>query len=677
LEPSSRLLRLRQAIDHAAHLLPAQGPITVFIHHNTLHAFEDLPFTEAVKAGARVYGCQPYMSKSRYREELIRGRIRFFDLQTVLREELGARADDRIGCLGTRFDLQLAMLQYPLRYGPAEELLWFVADTDALRRFREDVAAATRARLIAETRRWAMRDLRGGYPSDASGMLRKTSLALTALMERSGAASIETWTEADWEAFTLHALWRVCLDGTATVPETPPSAEPIVRHRDYLLQANDGVADADADLLANEVLIRFCAAFVDQGVAHCPLPGREEGLYRAFIALYRHRGGPPDRWLRGLPAELTRLEEKQMGPLECIRESLDVLGVPEDEWDRYLSATLLALRGWAGILRFLEQRGDRAVRPVPPGSLIEFLAVRLLLDRLAVAYVARETLGYANPLAKLRDELRARIGPPSAPSVEERAFLIFQLAQLLGWTPAELDRLGKTGWATLVGEAEGFPTVERRRIFHLAYELRFYTQTLDALALHAKEPSHAPATPRFQAMFCIDEREESMRRHVEEVAPHAATFGIAGFFFIDMYYRGAADAHFVPLAPAFMRPQHWVVEQVQECHAVAHERQARARRVLGKASHHIHVGSRTFAVGAVLSAAVGIFASMPLIARTLFPRLTSRLRQKVGRLVLNPPPTILELERAEGTSAGPENGHVGFALSEMVAARSASCVTPA
>ena len=37
---------LARTIDYIAHLLPAQGPITVFIHHNTLHAFEDLPFTE-------------------------------------------------------------------------------------------------------------------------------------------------------------------------------------------------------------------------------------------------------------------------------------------------------------------------------------------------------------------------------------------------------------------------------------------------------------------------------------------------------------------------------------------------------------------------------------------------------------------------------------------------------
>src|SRR6185437_15230555 len=114
-------------------------------------------------------------------------------------------------------------------------------------------------------------------------------------------------------------------------------------------------------LPVHDVLIRFCGAFLDQGLAPWQLPRRDDGFYRAFAALYGQPGGPPDHCLRGLAAELARLEGGRVSPLRSIRESLDVLGVPAEEWDDFLSSALLALRGWAGIIRFLEERGDRAV----------------------------------------------------------------------------------------------------------------------------------------------------------------------------------------------------------------------------------------------------------------------------------------------------------------------------
>ncbi len=675
---SSDLPHLKEIIEHAAHLLPAQGPITVFIHHNTLHAFEDLPFAEAVKRAGHLFGCQPYMAKAQYREALARGRIQFADLEAVLRDELGPRADEKILRSCPRIDLRLAMLQYPLRYGPTEELVWFMAETDALRRVRPDVSAAVRGRLIAETRHWAMRDLRAGDeapergerpghrgevgrrspPASALGALQSQ---LVEMFERFGEAQIEAWGEDVWEAFTLKALWRVCCAGVAGVPEFTPPPPPPVRHRDLLLQATG----EDADLLVHGVLIRFCAAFLDQGLAHWALPRRDAGFYQAFCALYRQPVGPPEHWMHGLAAELGRLQDGHVSPLDSIRESLATLGIPAQEWDRFLSATLIALRGWAGITHFLEERPDRAVHPIPAGSLIDFLAVRLILDRFALADTARKALNFSRPLRELRDELRERIGPPTPPSVEQRAFLIFQLAQFLGWTPEALYQLDPVDWYRLVAEVETFSSVERRRIFHLAYERRFYTRALDALALHNRRPRAGPKTPRFQAMFCIDEREESIRRHIEELAPDAVTYGIAGFYFIDMYYKGADDAHFVPLCPAFLRPQHWVVEKAVDQGGSALQRRTLARRALGIASHRVHFGSRTFALGALLSAAGGVLATVPLVARVLFPRLAARVRQRVGRLVLGPPPTRFQLERAEPT-AGPGNGQVGFTLDEMV-----------
>lgn len=660
--PDESLRRLRDLIEHVAHLLPAQGPITVFVHHNTLHAFEELPFDEAVKKGARVFGCQPYLPEDRYRAELLRGRIRYAELQEVLADDLGPRGAERVlpaGC--TRLELRLAMLQYALRHGPTEELLWFVAETDALRRVRRDASAAARARLVAETRRWAMRDLRGGDERGGPALRpgRRARQGLAPVFERLGEATIESWDDAAWEAFTLQALWRICCDGAAAAPAPAPPLPDSTRHRDLLFEATG----ADADLLVHDLLIKFCAAFLDQGFAQWPLPVRDEGFYAAFVALHRQKGGPPDRWLHHLARETSRLEAENIDALESIRESLRLLGVSEDEWESYLSLTLLALRGWGGMVRQIEERGDRVVQPAPHGSLIDFVAVRLLLDRLALTHLGREVLGHTGPLAALRDAARRQIEPHAPPSVEQRAFAVFQLAQVHGWTPEEMHRLTPREWATLFEEVEAFSGLERRRIFHLAYERRFATQTYDALALHALHPAPTPKRPRFQATFCLDEREESLRRHIEELAPDAETFGIAGFYFVAMYFKGAEDAHFVPLCPAVMRPSHWVIEQAEGGDTA---RRARTRRALGLATHQFEIGSRSFAVGALLSAAVGVLATIPLVAGTLFPRLTARLRRSFGSIVPASPRTRLKLERTEPTP-GPDGGHVGFSLEEMIA----------
>jgi uncharacterized protein YbcC (UPF0753/DUF2309 family) len=655
---------LRRAIEHATHLLPAQGPITVFIHHNTLHAFEDLPFEKAVVRGARTFGCQPFLTEERYRSELRKGRISPGDLSAVLRDELGGGADAKIVPGGTRLQLRMAMLEHPLRSAPAAELRWFVAESGALARCREDVAAELRQHLLRETRHWIMRDVRpasahstGTYPAARE---RRTQAALTSLLEQFAAGSIERWTESAWESFALQALWRVSRAGVHATAAAASQASHQVRPRDALLAATG----EDSDLLVHTPLIRFCAAFLDQGFAPWPLAHRDRGFLAAFNALYRGPAGPPQAWMRGLSAELRRLELEQIAPLTSIQESLGLLGVGDDERDEFIAATLLALRGWAGMIQQMEVRADRAAHGAPPGSVVEYLAVRLILERLALRYLAKETLGFDGPLAKLRHAARAQVATRGAASLEQRAFLVFELAQLLGWTPQQLYRLSSQDWRTLIAEIESFPSIERRRVFHLAYERRYRVQTLDALSIRAgREPISVPR-PRFQVICCLDEREESFRRHLEEVDPDIETFSTAGFFNVAMYYRGAADAHYVPLCPVVIRPQHYVREDAIADLEEIHQRRSRTRRILGSASHQVHVRSRTFAGGALLTGLFGPLASIPLVARILFPRLTARIRRQFGRLVQPPPLTSLQLER-RGDTPGPAEGELGFTLSEM------------
>jgi uncharacterized protein len=642
--------RLRHAIDQASHLLPAQGPISIFIHHNTLHAFEDRPFEDAVVAGGAVFGCEPYLKIEKYREALGRGRIRLADLRGVIRDDLGERAMGQIAGLATRLQLRLAMLQYPIRTGPASELQWFVGETDALERVRSDVSAGKRGKLIGETRRWVMRDLRG-----ATGDRRPAWLPEVLYHFREG--GIENWREETWEALALETLWHVCRAGVEGVRHSAKAPPVPVRHRDLLL----AVGKVDADLPVNELLIRFSAAFLDQGIGHWPLPGRERGFLDSFCSLYRQPIGAPDRWREGLAAELARIQDSGIRPLESVRESLVDLGVPEEEWEPFVAATLLPLRGWGGMVQQTTERGDRVATPTPAGTLDEFIAVKLILERFAIAHFARESLDYRGPLAKLRAHLRARLKPWMPPIAEERAFPVFQLAQLLGWSPDELHRLTGSDWQALVEEIERFTDLEQRRVFHLAYEARFRVQTLDALALH---PRRTVPAPRYQVVTCIDEREESFRRAIEEVEPECETFGMAGFFAVAMYYRGAADAHFVPLCPVVIRPEHYVEERVEASEHETHQRTRLVRRALGRASHQFHVGSRTFAFGAVLSAGLGVLASIPLVARVLFPGLTARLRKRAARFVHPPKETRLHLERSE-PAPGPQPGGIGYTVEEM------------
>ena len=64
------------------------------------------------------------------------------------------------------------------------------------------------------------------------------------------------------------------MKGCAWRGERNSSVKPMVRHRDLMV----ALGGMDSDLLVNEVMIRFCAAFLDQGIAHRTLPDRDCGL---------------------------------------------------------------------------------------------------------------------------------------------------------------------------------------------------------------------------------------------------------------------------------------------------------------------------------------------------------------------------------------------------------------
>jgi uncharacterized protein YbcC (UPF0753/DUF2309 family) len=597
-----RSRHLLRVVGYAAHLLPAQGPISIFVHHNTLHAYEYLPFEAAVVEAADLFDCAPFLSEADYRREFARGRILPNDLEAVLAEDLGERAGQLVAGLVTRKQFKLALLQHEVRGLRGAAFEWMLAE----------------------------------------GGLADVDLAASG---RAGGGS----------------LWDACTAAAARHAEPPlgrrraPS-----RHRDLLLE----ITSADTDALVHPPLIRLCGAFLDQGIAYWPMPDRERGMYHAFRRLYGRRNSTFDAWMRPLTRELEAQEREGRSAVDVVLESLDLLGVPEREWEVFLAATLLALRGWAGIIHQIESRPDRVPVHAPPARLLDFLAVRLLLDRFAVSYLAGERLDWNGPLRDLRGALETRLPQPAGRTVAERAWPLFAMARLHGWLPEQIGDLATAQIGTLLFEFDRFDESYRRRLLHLAYERRHRIEVLDALRAHAVAGPPGPAPPpRFQTLHCIDEREESMRRHIEEAEPRCETFAAAGFFGVAMYYRGIGDAHPMPLCPIAIRPRHEVEETVAEELRGDDVRRRARRRLLGVLTYEAQLASRTFTRGALLSFVLGLSAALPLTFRVLFPRWTARLRRETGRLMQSPARSRLLLERSE--RAATLGAHAGFTIEEM------------
>lgn len=591
---------LAAALERARHLLPAQAPIRSFVHHNTLHAFEDLPFDEAVVLAAERFGAEPYELESAFAAHLASGRIDTGDLDAVLRE---AAIDDAPVWSGgpSRRALYELRLQHPLELPQGAALAWHLTEGDALSRFHPAVSEAARARILAS----AARAL-GRHAVDAPA-------ALAAL----------------YAALAPHA--------PAAVARAPGP-----RPRDRVL-AERGV---DVDELVHPVLVRSCAAFVDQGVAYWSMPARARGLFPAFRALYAAPGGPPDPWLRGLGAELAALEGQ--APEEVALDALRRLGVGPADLEPVVEGTLLALRGWAGMIAQLEARPDRAPVWRPPARLVDLLALALLLEARAVQHVSSSRAAPAVAASARRSE---------APELVYEAFL---LAQLAGIGPHELAPERARALVALVAELDG---ITRRRLWHRAYERHHRDRVLDALLAHVERGVPALARPWAQVLCCIDDRAESLRRHLEELDPSIETFGYAGFFGVSMAYRGLGEASARPLCPVAVRPRHLVVEEpIEEAHA---RRVAARRRWAGRLRHGAAVGSSSLVRGGVLAATVGMLGAIPLVGRVLFPRLTERLVHHAARATFGEPATRLRFARADDDEAIQDGLFGGFTVAEM------------
>jgi uncharacterized protein YbcC (UPF0753/DUF2309 family) len=158
-----------------------------------------------------------------------------------------------------------------------------------------------------------------------------------------------------------------------------------------------------------------------------------------------------------------------------------------------------------------------------------------------------------------------------------RASCLHALLSALAVPEETLARFTVTDAAALLDCADSLDADARGYVWLLAYERRYREQLLAALAANHARCRPTPA-PGAQVIFCMDDREEGTRRHLEEIAPEVHTYGAAGFFGVAMAWRGIDDDRASALCPIVVQPVHAVSEVAAANAAPAAARRQRNRR---------------------------------------------------------------------------------------------------
>lgn len=291
-------------------------------------------------------------------------------------------------------------------------------------------------------------------------------------------------------------------------------------HYPPLSIANNGIRTAllthleiDLNARVHPVLFRLLSNYLDQGISRWTMPKNGERFWGCILRLVHNSFLPlypfHDSHIRELLLET---------PDKVIATCLDKIVGDESLYEQYLLEVLLAHPGWSGMVSMIEQAPHILLVPRLI-SLKELIAVELVCE---LAFIQKKKGEGFSKISKLP-------------------------------TLASIPRLDS------VANSAKVPV--RLKVWHEAMEWALHTELLTALKNQQKQPvPDTASTMKMQAFFCIDDRECSIRRHLESLNPSIETFGAAGFFGIDFLYQGLDDAYPVAQCPVVITPNHLIME---------------------------------------------------------------------------------------------------------------------
>jgi uncharacterized protein YbcC (UPF0753/DUF2309 family) len=349
----------------------------------------------------------------------------------------------------------------------------------------------------------------------------------------------------------------------------------------------------DLDARVHPLLFRIVNSFLDQGIAIWRFPTND----LPFLAA-----------LRQLESENTasifsgeRARNCFLNPAFTLQDALELLVGDQRAFENYLYDQQFAHPGYAGMIAQIANRPNLLVlkREI---SFEDFVLLECLLEIDALD----QHHGSWIPAAKLGLETYE-----------------FDPDHILSTTAQKL-----------------------KAIWQDAYEWTYFDQVLASLQQKVSNESPKPSSI---GIFCIDDRECSIRRHIEQLNPSFLSFGTPGHFNIETYFQAHGSLQRTKICPAPVQPTHLIIE-----HTFRQKKQK---------EWHFDKRTHGLLLGWILTHTFGLWSAFKLALSILWPFMNTMAFSSKQHMN---PDAFLSVEHLDAQFT-PDGMQIGFTVAEMTA----------
>ncbi|MEP7322183.1 MAG: DUF2309 domain-containing protein [Saprospiraceae bacterium] len=355
----------------------------------------------------------------------------------------------------------------------------------------------------------------------------------------------------------------------------------------------------DLDNAVQPILFRVLCSYLDQGISLSRFPLHPDGFLASIRELEKNS------YTSFFKSD--RVKDLLLDDQTDLNSLLQIIVGHEDYFEQYLFDQQFSHQGWSGIVAAVED------------------APHTLLDERKITF---HDLIMIELLLEI-DALDDQLGYSWAP-----------IATSMDHPPIDL-----------------FSNVDRNELNEVmilwqnAFEWSYYDDVLSGIKLQRSKNTNTskeiPIEKTFQAIFCIDERECSIRRHIEHIDPRCETLGSPGFFGVEFYFQAEGGLFYEKLCPAPVTPKYLIKE--------FDSNQKRKHEILYSSK------SQMLITGTLNTLVLGYYACIRLIQTLFFPKMSPAISNAYAHMNKQSTLTI----QNDNPDHKENNLQIGFTIEEM------------